>query len=137
MSLFTSITPTQQQQIQALQASIVNNNIVALQSLYNAIVSNWTTIWENENFTPQQIFDQFGTDAAELFSTGYAACVFIETIQPGSLDPKYLSPKYPYVKNADNTITVNAPAVVAPASIEGSSTVSFCFVQGDSNNPGD
>ena len=108
MSLFNSIQPTTTQLLQATQNGIINNNNMALQTLQNVVMSNWNTVWNNPNFTPQQIFDQFGTDAGTLFSLGVAACTFIETIQPGSLDTKYLSAALPYIINSDNTVTVTS-----------------------------
>lgn len=79
-----------------------------MQTLVNVIKSNWNMVWESQEFTPQQVFNEFGTDAVNLFIFGSAACTLVETVQPGTLDPKYLSAALPYTINPDGTVTVNS-----------------------------
>ena len=114
MGLLDPILPTQIQQLQGVQSVIVQNNITAFQTLKNVIMSNWTLIWNNpQGLTPQQVLDQFGTDAGSLFSTAIATITLLETLQPGCLDPMYLSAALPYIINLDNTVSVVSKSVVS------------------------
>jgi hypothetical protein len=104
MGLFDPVNTTTE--LQELEARIVQNNITGMQTLINVISSNWTLIWENPDFTPQEVFNQFGTDAGAFFTIAIAAITFIETVSPGSLNVKYMSAPQPYTINADGTVTV-------------------------------
>lgn len=69
-------------------------------------------VWEVEGATgPQQVFDQFGADAAELFVHGGALVHFIQYLDP-TFTP--LAIPFEFTVNGDGTVTVGA-AVVPPA----------------------
>jgi hypothetical protein len=61
-------------------------------------------VWANPNFTPQEVFDAFGTDAVDLckISNAYLAMVESYTGVAGSVVPKGKS----LVLNADGTVKV-------------------------------
>lgn len=60
-------------------------------------------IWQNQNLTPQEAFDAFGTDAVSLFLLAGKAGELLTL-----LDPTYQLPLPPMdsTKNADGTVTV-------------------------------
>ena len=93
----------------ALRLAQVENRIRnANAELYNTIIQRhnalWNMIWNNRlGFTPQQIFDQFGTEASELFVfSGQMQTMLV------SINSEYvpLVPPYNYTINADGTVTV-------------------------------
>lgn len=62
-------------------------------------------VWENpEGVTAQEIFDEYGTDAVQLFVLSSGIQNLIESIDPNSPS---LSTPFPYTINPDGTVTVH------------------------------
>ena len=83
-----------------------------LQSSIHTIQENWSNIWENPDVTPAEMLAAMGTNAVQIFQTSADYTLVIYNIgqslsPPITLDPKYLSAKYPYVAHADDTITLS------------------------------
>jgi len=60
-------------------------------------------LWNNPKATPQEILDEYGTDAASLFSFSLQIQTMAKAIDPGYVP--LVSP-YEYTINRDGTITV-------------------------------
>lgn len=60
-------------------------------------------VWENPNFTPQEILASFGTDAVALFQLSYSLQQILKTANP---DYNLLIPDHNVTFNEDGTVTV-------------------------------
>ncbi len=98
-----------QKNITKLQSGI-NTILEGNTSLYNSMINGVQTIfnavWNDPNYTAQQIFDSFGTDSVKLFQGAevlYNAIIII--------DPTYKlpTPPFPVIINPDGTVIVNYP----------------------------
>jgi hypothetical protein len=101
-------TPTTAQ----LQKQLKMQMTGQLNQLYSQIikvsVSNFNAIWSNPKLTPQQCFDAFGTNAANLLQVYATMQTAMNAIVPDSLPqaaPNALT------VNSDGTVTVGAPLV--------------------------
>lgn len=79
------------------------------ESLYNIILDilnkSFMEVWANPYYTPQQVLDQFGSDACELFIFSAKIQDTLLQINPSY---EYKSPPYDYIINPDGTVTVGA-----------------------------
>jgi hypothetical protein len=104
MSLPTTIsnlTP-----LQANFENMVKANMQGANTLKGVIQQNFEYVWNNPNYTPQEMFDLWGTSAGLLFQAiGIAYQLII--LQ----DPTYTLPTPPatFQINADGTVTTPAP----------------------------
>ena len=60
-------------------------------------------IWFNEDFTPQEIMDMYGTSAYLLFQDSLATQEFLQKV---ILNYKFLIPPYKYTINKDGSVTI-------------------------------
>lgn len=90
----------------------VNDYVIKIKEgnfqLYNLMKSQhaklFNMIWSSVDFTPKEVIEAFGTDAATLFQlSGNIQSMLV------SVDPNYvpLSPKFAYTINQDGTVTVD------------------------------
>ncbi len=116
----TPAQPTPQTSEQLLIGRIQRHK----QTLNNVFKQNMTTfeqisefIWKNRQYTPQQVLDGYGTDAADLFKLSAAFNAMIEayTGEPLSVVPE----GYSYTINEDGTVTVTAPTAPEEINNEG------------------
>jgi hypothetical protein len=75
-------------------------------NLTNNIQYIFDLIWNNQNFTAQEIFDSAGTSAYQLFYTSYKAIELVLSINADYIPP---APPLPYTINTDGTVTVIYP----------------------------
>ena len=78
-------------------------NTKAYLELKNAVIGGFRNVWNNPNYTPQQVLNNWGTDAVSLFNFSYLAQQIL------AVDPswKMLTPPVPCTLNEDGTVTVN------------------------------
>ena len=72
-------------------------------SYFNQIM---TLVWSHPTLTPQQIMDQYGTNAHNLFDMAGLCQQTIESALPNTT---LLGPTYNFTINADGTVTIGAP----------------------------
>ncbi|HVS73089.1 MAG TPA: hypothetical protein VHQ47_17675 [Phycisphaerae bacterium] len=63
-------------------------------------------VWQNQNVTPQQVFDAFGANGAELFRLANLLATTVNSAVPGTIADASLTPPLPYTINADGSVTV-------------------------------
>jgi hypothetical protein len=109
MSLLATVTDPAAVRASAMRAHLVRT----LDLLRDAHRRGMALMWEVEGSTgPQQVFDQFGGQAAELFVHGSALVQFIQ-----GLDPLFVPSPIPFefTINEDGTVTVGEPVAPEPA----------------------
>lgn len=80
---------------------------MSFKRLVDDFQNTFSDVWNNsEGLSPQEVFDSFGTDAAELFQLADTVGKAIETLQPGSITTKA---PMKYEINKDGTVTVGDP----------------------------
>ncbi len=72
-------------------------------SIKNQHYLMFQTIWNNHDFTPEEILAQFGTEAKELFVVSSLTQQLLQTIDP-SYEP--LVPPKSFIINSDGTVTI-------------------------------
>lgn len=105
MGLLDKQEPTQEEKIFELRKNITTMSKKLYSKMNSQHMQIFQMIWGNQNdLTAQEIFDEYGTDAAQLF-------LFSQNIQNmlAQADPSYipLVPPYPYTINGDGTVTVD------------------------------
>ena len=104
MNIFnTTKELTKAQKLKGFVDSIKQSNKVSLDILKQSHDINFNNIWNNGNFTPQEIFNEFGTDAVQLFQVSAATQEFIKMCDP---DYEILVPPVEFTINEDGTVTV-------------------------------
>jgi len=93
---------------QAENVTLVKGFMVKLASgLYHQTVSQHARLfqqfWENRKVSPQEILDEYGTDAAQLFAYSSQLQALAKGINP---DYEPLVPPYAFTINRDGTVTV-------------------------------
>lgn len=94
---------------------IKTNNTRLLNSIVTLVTANLAEVWADEdqtNFSPQQVFALFGTDAGALVTASASLAAVVNAAVPGSLPT---AAPAPLTVNADGTVTVGA-VVVPPQS---------------------
>ena len=86
-----------------LVIDIKNSSINIYNKIETELLNSFRLVWENPDFTPQEIFDQFGSDSYELFVFSRMMQDCMIQINPNYI---YLVPPYEYVMNPDGTVTV-------------------------------
>jgi hypothetical protein len=66
-------------------------------------------VWKSGDYTPQEVLDELGTDAAQLFQLGAANVTTILTIDPTALAEPDWKPPHEVTLNPDGTVTVVVP----------------------------
>lgn len=97
------IEKTQEDIAKDIAKKVLGTNLNGLNKLKDAIRSSFSLIWDNPNATPQEILDEFGTNAKELFIASAKTIAFIK-----SFDEEYEEPKrlYEFTINEDGTVVV-------------------------------
>lgn len=78
-------------------------NTNALAFLKTVLELCMNDVWENPDFTPQEVFNGFGTDASQLFTSAQKLIEIITLEDPDYVPP---SPTKPYTINEDGTVTI-------------------------------
>lgn len=101
MSIIDPSVPVQELQNTVLR--IKQNNLDFWKEMDQTHRRIFNMVWHNKDFTPKQIIDAFGKDAADLF-------IFSGDIQNvlAGVNPSYepCVPTKPYTINQDGTVTV-------------------------------
>ncbi len=118
MSLFESLEklPPTYQQLKALQASNIKFNLVSdaqaiLSTLEQRYKMSLDRVWNNKYLTPQEVVDQLGNDAIQIFQGSALLQQFLvqQYYLAGVKD--YIPPVHPswavITPNADGTITIS------------------------------
>ncbi len=94
---------TQQDIVASVKDRIVANSTGMFQRMKQEHARIFNMLWNNPKATPQEILDEYGIEAAELF----AFSLQIQTMAT-SIDPGYVAlvPPYEYTINGDGTVTV-------------------------------
>lgn len=98
--------PTTTQLQAQLKGQVVSSTNQLFRTLQSSYDKNFSAVWANPSLTPQQVFDAFGTDAAQLFVIAGATATMLNTIVPNTV---VAAPPYNYTINSDGTVTVGAP----------------------------
>lgn len=107
MALIDTTSPLSPVQQAALE---VRRQSAYLQSaMLTAHQQIYQTVWSNPNATPQEILDEIGTDAADLFIAGSKLVDIVLTQNPAALTEEQYLPKQAPTLNPDGTVTL-APA---------------------------
>lgn len=101
MAIINQNTLTVDQQKSQITASM-NLGFNRLNQTFTKIFQQ---IWVNPNFTPQQIMDAFGSDAASLFQLSGQVQDLLNTIVP---NVNQLTPPNAFTINQDGTVTIGA-----------------------------
>ena len=109
---------------QAAYQGVLDFNAGAFVAQVAAFKEAFARIWNRQDgVTPQQMFDQAGTNAGNLFAAANASVAYFTAMAAANgqtlanyLQPADYTPPLPYTINADGTVTVGAaPAPAAPA----------------------
>lgn len=103
MSLLGNIVINQDFKLDNLVIDIRNSSISIYNTIESELLDSFRLIWENDTFSPQEIFDKFGSDSYELFVFSRMMQDCLLQINP---DYTYLTPPYLYTINMDGTVTV-------------------------------
>jgi hypothetical protein len=106
MSIFDTKEPTKAQRLTELRNDMAKSNRIMLERLQETLESGFDTVWNNEEFTPTEILDSYGTDAVQLFQASAALQTVI-----AQLDPEFapLATPNEVTVNPDGTVTVGDP----------------------------
>ena len=104
MGILNEIQLEREQRLLLEVNDIIKNNRALLDRMKIMHTASFNRIWNNREFTAQEIFDKFGNEAVSLF-------IYSSQIQNllRAIDPSYipLPPPYPYTINEDGTVTVD------------------------------
>lgn len=93
-----------------IQAQLKSQLLVQMQMSFRRLSLDFedlfTKVWENQDLTPQEVMDAFGTDAVQLFILAQATETYLNTILPGTISA---TPPLPYAINENGTVTINPP----------------------------
>lgn len=103
--IFDSEVPNESDSLRQEKTAIVELNKRALTALGNYHKAAFDLVWNNSKFTPGQILDQFGSDAAELFIVSSKVQTLLKEIYPNYEEAV---PPYNYTLNQDGTVTVGS-----------------------------
>lgn len=88
---------------QVTKDKIISDNTSLFNKLKDSIAMGFTDVWNNPGAIPQEIMDQFGTDATSLFNVSYQAQLLLKAINS---DYEVLTPpeQYKIDFNGDGTV---------------------------------
>lgn len=79
------------------------------ESVYSAVKfsvdKGFNSVWNNQELTPQEVFNIMGTKAGYSLNLSKFAQLFLKAVNP---EYQFLVPNKEYVVNEDGTVTVNA-----------------------------
>lgn len=78
----------------------------ALNLLIMSVKQSYDMIWKSEDHTPQEMFDSFGSDAAQLLLASSETQKLIKKLKP---DYQYLKSPNSLTINEDGTVVVGDP----------------------------
>lgn len=72
------------------------HTIRSIERFANAYIEGWKQVWaRTDGITPQQVIDQFGTQAALMFARSAATRDYILSTRPDLLPEEYRAPAAP------------------------------------------
>ena len=107
--------------VKKASSSILNQIQRSKEGARRSLRDSWRLLWENEEASPQEIFDELGKDGKKVLLAGNVQRQYIQlivdaenTLTGGSKtsedelgDTKYLAPALPVTIHEDGTVTVN------------------------------
>jgi hypothetical protein len=102
VSIYDIPVRTDEEKLRDIKRHIASSAFM-IQQINMQHLTAFNNIWNNPDFTPQQVLDSFGTDAARLFSDSSATQTFLAAVLDG-YEP--LTPTAAYTINNDGTVTV-------------------------------
>ena len=106
MSLINIITkePTTEELLTLMKNRVKNNSRRIFNNVRQQHTNIFDTIWNNPNgFSPQEVLDEFGTDAVELFTFSLSIQTMLTQADPTYI---YLNTPNLYTLNDNGTVTV-------------------------------
>jgi len=104
MGLLEKRDLTQAEKVTAVREQLVDVSTKLYQRMEKQHTYIFNQIWHNDEVSAQEVFDEYGNDAYQLFA-------FSQNIQTmlAQANPSYvpLVPPYDYTINPDGTVTVN------------------------------
>lgn len=93
---------TRDQKLAQVVSNIKQAGAFNFNRISQALQNQFNNVWNNDDFTPQEIFDAFGTDAIQLFQVAGATIALLQI-----MNSSFVPPTPPaYTANEDGTITV-------------------------------
>jgi hypothetical protein len=103
------ITPTVENRARAIATQIDKARSFIVHQLVNTTKNTFRNVWYNPEVTPQEIFNEFGTNASIIFRDHAAAVQCVLTIDSTALSPADYTPPFEYTINQDGSVTVGTP----------------------------
>lgn len=91
--------------VEKVKNNILSNNKVAYLGLKDSVVNGFNNVWNNKDFTAQEILTAFGTDAKALFELSWSAQLLLKSLDNTWV---YLIPEYEVAFDVDGNATVGA-----------------------------
>lgn len=101
------ITPTVENKVKTIAAQVDQSRSFILKQLIRTTKETFKKVWKNSEATPQEILNEFGTNAAIIFNNYGAAVQFILTVDPTALKPEDYTPPLKYTINTDGSVTID------------------------------
>lgn len=103
MSLYDIPEPTTSEKQKTLQIELARQTTNTLLEIKESLERATNMVWRNENLTPQEIFDAYGTNGYLLFQSSANTIEFIM-----KEDPTFIPtlPPYEYTINEDGTVVI-------------------------------
>jgi hypothetical protein len=105
------VTPPIENRAKTIATQIDQSRSFTINQLIRATKQTFKNVWFNPEVTPQEIFNEFGTNASIIFKDHAAAVQCVLTIDPTALDPADYTPPFAYTIKPDGSVTVGAPIV--------------------------
>ena len=102
------ITPAVENKAKAIATQVDQSRSFVLNQLIRTTKETFKRVWKNSEATPQEILNEFGTNAAIIFHDHAAAVQFVLTVDPTALSPEDYTPPLKYTINTDGSVTINS-----------------------------
>jgi hypothetical protein len=89
--------------VEKVKNNIVSNNKVAYIGLKDSVINGFNNVWNNKDFTPQEILNAFGADAKALFNLSWVAQQLLKSLDDTWV---YLIPEYEVTFDEEGNATV-------------------------------
>jgi len=105
------VTPPIENRAKTIATQVDQSRSFTIDQLIRATKNTFKNVWYNPEATPQEIFNEFGTNASIIFNDHAAAVQCVLTIKPRALTPADYTPPFEYTINQDGSVTVGSPVV--------------------------
>lgn len=96
-------------QAQSQLASMQREAAEVFEKLTQYTQRSYDLIWHNPDSTcpPEKMWAELGSAGLSALVSHAAAVTFIETVKPGTLNPRFMTAPRPYVVNEDGSISLS------------------------------